>query len=285
MTRWIEPAPGVRVCQSRAYRMNSTLLLHRDSVVLVDPGVTPAEMDEIAGVAHAIAARDTVLVFTHGHWDHVLGHLWWPGVGCIAHAAFGEETKRFEHHIDRSTREYMLGVGEEWDHLFEHFTPDLAVSGERPVQVGPWSLVFRDAFGHSDSQMSVHLPDQRVLIAADMLSDIELPILNRPPAAYLATLRALQPLVAAGAIETLIPGHGSVTDATGARDRLERDLAYLVALDDGARAARAAGASLDDAQRTLAPLDFIGADAEFPMDEIHRRNVRHAFEAAVDDPA
>jgi len=51
--------------------------------------------------------------------------------------------------------------------------------------------VLRDAFGHSDSQLSVHLPHERILLAADMLSDIEIPLMGGPVAPYLETLRAL----------------------------------------------------------------------------------------------
>jgi hydroxyacylglutathione hydrolase len=278
---WTEIAPGLRVRQSRAYRMNSTLLLHPDGAALIDPGVLPSEMDEIAAAVRATDARHTMLVFTHAHWDHVLGRVWWPALGTIAHAEFAADLRRGEHRVDHAARDYVRGAGEPWDAVFEAFTPDLPVRGERPLQIGAWSLVFRDAFGHSDSQMSVHLPDQRVLIAADMLSDIELPILNRPPDVYRSTLRTLRPLMESGEIETLVPGHGSIATGAAAMARLRRDLGYLDALEGGVQESHARGEALEAARQRLAPLNFIAADAAFPMDKIHHENIRIAFEATT----
>jgi hydroxyacylglutathione hydrolase len=282
---WTDCAPGIRVRQSTAYRMNSTLLLHADSTVLIDPGVLPDEMDDIAAVAHAARPHDTILVFTHAHWDHVLGRIWWPASGCIAHAAFGAETVRFEHHIDRSTRAHMQQAGVEWDHLFEHFTPDLAVSGERPLQTGPWALVFRDAFGHCDSQLSVHLPEQRLLVAADMLSDIEIPILNRSFEAYRDTLEGLLPLVDRGEVETLVPGHGAIAAGRDAvRRRLEDDLAYVTALGAAVTPMRAEGRTLAEIEAHLAPRLHAHPGGAHEMDETHRRNIRLTYEAAGATP-
>ena len=86
---WTDLAPDLRVRQSRAYRMNSVLLLHRDHAVLVDPGVLPSEMDDIARAVDEAGSGRATLVFTHAHWDHVLGRTWWPATATIAHDAFG----------------------------------------------------------------------------------------------------------------------------------------------------------------------------------------------------
>lgn len=264
--------------QSVAYRMNSTLLASPERTILIDPGVLPSEMDDIAGVA---GGGPTTLIFTHAHWDHVLGRTWWPASGTIAHDAFAAESKREEHTIDHAARDAVREAGEEWDMVFEGFTPDLSVRGERAVRIEPWLLIFRDAFGHSDSQMTVHVPESRVLVAADMLSDVEIPMLDRPPDVYRATLRGLEPLFEAGEIETVIPGHGSVATGANARARLHRDLQYLEALEAGVREAHGRGDALEVVQRRLEPLDFIGRHAEFPMDEVHRENIRIAFEATA----
>src|SRR5206468_8973965 len=100
--------------------------------------------------------------------------------------------------------------GETWMRGFHAFHPSHAVSGLHYARRGPWHCVFRDAAGHSDSQLSLHVPDRKLLLAADMLSDVEIPMLDRPPATYRTTLETLLPLAEHGAIETIVPGHGSV---------------------------------------------------------------------------
>src|SRR5207247_1581462 len=117
--------------------------------------------------------------------------------------------------------------GEEWSAGLEPFVPHEPMSGMRFAELEPWRVVWRDAFGHCDSQLNLHLPESRALIAADMLSDIEIPWLNRPPAIYRATLDALVPLAEHDAIETLIPGHGAIArGADAVRARIRRDLEY-----------------------------------------------------------
>ena len=205
MPPWTDLDAGIRVRQSRAYAMNSTLLLDPEHAVLVDPGVLPSELDDIAGALRDAAPRGVTLVFTHPHWDHVLGRPWWPQAPLVAHRGLGDVLTRERATILAEAVKCALEHGEEWVPGFEPCTPQLAVSGECRLTLPPWSLVLRDAPGHCDSQITLHLPAQRLLCAGDMLSDLEIPWLDREPAAYLRTLHALLPLVEEGKIETLIP--------------------------------------------------------------------------------
>jgi glyoxylase-like metal-dependent hydrolase (beta-lactamase superfamily II) len=70
------------------------------------------------------------------------------------------------------------------------------------------------------------------LIAGDLLSDVELPLLEESsPADYAAGLDALRPFVERAQI--LIPGHGSPAAGTAVDDRWVADNRYLTALIDG----------------------------------------------------
>lgn len=277
MSAWSEVAPGVLVRQSQAYAMNSTVLLSPEHAVLVDPGVLPSEMDDIATAVQEAGPEHLTLVFTHAHWDHVLGHAWWPGAPSIAHARFAEALQRGEGDVHREAARICRKHGETWDAQFESFRPHLVAFGERDFQLGPWDLVMREAFGHADDQITVHLPAERVLIAADMLSDIELPILAGPCEVYRATLAALAPVVQSGAVETLIPGHGSITRGPAVRGRLNDDARYLEVLETRVREARAQGRTLDEAMRTIHPPLRAGHDAAYAH-EIHRHNIAQTWE-------
>jgi glyoxylase-like metal-dependent hydrolase (beta-lactamase superfamily II) len=142
--------------------------------------------------------------------------------------------------------------------------------------------VFRDAPGHSDSQLTLHLPDRKLLFAADMLSDVEIPMLDRPPDVYRATLEGLRPLADNGAIETLVPGHGAIARGAGAcLRRLREDLAYLDQLEHRTADCVRARRSLDDTIAELDAMDYRGkAGGPFPMRDVHHDNVRIAYRAA-----
>jgi hydroxyacylglutathione hydrolase len=279
---WTDLGGGVRVRRSVAYAMNSTVLLHPEHAVVIDPGVLPSELDDLARVVREAAPAQVTLVFTHAHWDHVLGRPWWPAARTVAHDRFAAELHRDLAHIRAEAAACAATHGETFADPFLPFSPDDAVSGLHFHPLRPWRPVFRDAFGHCASQLSVHLPEAGVLVAADMLSDIEVPMLDGPPEAYVRTLETLRPLIDGGAVTTLVPGHGAVArGAEAVRERLARDLDYLRALSDGARAARAEGLDEDATVARLDALEYVGKRAAYSMVEEHRNNARQAWKAAA----
>jgi glyoxylase-like metal-dependent hydrolase (beta-lactamase superfamily II) len=277
---WSELPGGVRVRQSRAFHMNSVLLLDRAHALIVDPGVLPSELDALAAATREARAAEVTLIFTHAHWDHVLGAPWWPGARRVAHDRFAAEVREKRAEIAREAEALAATRGEIWPAPFVAFAPDLAVSGLHFTRFGDWRVVFRDAPGHSDSQLTLHFPELALLLSADMLSDVEIPMLDRPPAIYRRTLEGLLPLAQGGAFEWLVPGHGSV--ARGADDvieRLLRDLAYLERLERGARECRARGLDAAGAAAALPPWEDVERHPGYPMGDVHRENVEIAFRA------
>ncbi len=285
MSPWTDLGDGVFVRQSRVFWMNSVLLLDRAHAVLVDPGVLPSELDDLAAAVSAAGARAVSIVFTHAHWDHVLGRPWWPAADTVGHAGLGAGLRRDAGAILREATEHAARLAEAWDRGFEPFETDLAVEAERALALGPWRLTLRAAPGHCDSAVTVHLPERSLLFAGDLVSDLEIPWLDREPAAYRATLDGLLRLAEAGGIGTLVPGHGAIADAAGALARIRRDLAYLDTLESGVAEARRAGLTLGQAQERLAALDHVGKGAAYPMDGVHRENVRFAWAAGGPGPA
>jgi hypothetical protein len=128
-----------------------------------------------------------------------------------------------------------------------------------------------------------HLADHQLLIAADMLSDIEPPILDGPPGPYRDTLTALQVLADNGAIETLIPGHGGIARGREAvRARFRTDLGYLDALEEGVKEAARRGLTLAEIQESLAMMDYTARDsAPDWVGPFHNENIRFTFEAVA----
>jgi glyoxylase-like metal-dependent hydrolase (beta-lactamase superfamily II) len=281
--RWTDLGEGTRVRQSEAFAMNSVLLLDPEHAVVVDPGVLPSELDDLARVVSEAAPAAVTLFFTHAHWDHVLGRPWWPGATSLAHDRFAEELRADRVAILREAESLATKHGERWERGFAPFKPDIAVSGLRFMRLDPWRLVLRDAPGHSRSQLTCHVADLGLLIAADMLSDIEPPILDGPCAPYRETLEALLVLAEHDAVETLIPGHGSVAEGREAvLARFRTDLDYLAALERGVREAVGRGETLAAAQETLSAMDYTGRrSATYPTDTFHRENIRFAYQDVV----
>jgi len=275
---WTDLGSGIRVRQSAAFQMNSVLLLDREHAIVVDPGILPDELDDLAHAVASASPAAVTLVFTHAHWDHVIGRPWWPKARTLGHDRFAAAVKRDAARTLDEIQKLAAKHGTTWERGFTPFRPDVEVSGLHFMKLGPWRLVARDAFGHADHQLSFHLPEDRTLIAADMLSDVEPPILNGPLAPYLDTLRMLRPLVAGGAITTLIPGHGSIARTReDVSARLEGDHEYLERLQAEVSRARAAGLSLAAAQEKLGGMPFPSPPADGSGHELHRENIEFAY--------
>jgi glyoxylase-like metal-dependent hydrolase (beta-lactamase superfamily II) len=280
---WTDLGDGIRVRHSAAFQMTSTVLLDRDHAVVVDPGVLPSELDDIARVVGKANSAEVTLILTHPHWDHVVGRAWFPDAHTIAHDGFTAVVRRDAAHIDQEAAGCAASHGEPWTRKFTAFRPDEPVSGIRFLKLGPWKLVLRDAPGHSQEQLTVHLPEPRVLLAADMLSDVEIPGLCGPPALYRATLEPLLPLAEHGAIETLVPGHGTIARGSEAvQARFHHDLDYLRALADGIRSALADGQGREAAIERVMAIEYTGKNGQpWPMAEVHRENAGHAWNEAT----
>jgi len=278
---WTDVATGVRVRQSRAFMMNSAVLADREHTIVIDPGVLPSELDDIAASVTTLAPQRVTVFVTHGHWDHVLGPAWFPNAEILAHDRVAAEVKAEQARVLAEATKTATEHGESWTRGFTPFRTGYAVSGLHYTRRGPWHLVFRDAPGHSDSQLTLHVPDRKLLFAADMLSDVEIPMLDRPPDVYRGTLEGLRPLADNGAIETLVPGHGSIARGAGAcLRRLREDLAYLDQLEQRTADCVRARRSLDDTLAELDGMEYRGKhDGPFPMRDVHRENVRIGWTA------
>jgi hypothetical protein len=79
------------------------------------------------------------------------------------------------------------------------------------------------------------IEERGVLVAADMLSDVLIPLLDLNDTAdpiedHLAALRLLEGV--AGDVDVVVPGHGSICGADQVHARIDQDRAYLHALRD-----------------------------------------------------
>jgi hydroxyacylglutathione hydrolase len=88
--------------------------------------------------------------------------------------------------------------------------------------------------GHAPGHGALFLPGTGTLIAGDMCSDIEIPLLDLDGDDPLGDYRAgLARLAAPDGVRQVVPGHGRVGDAAEFRRRVAADQAYLDALERG----------------------------------------------------
>ena len=224
----IEVARDVFVLTSSKYDTTSTIVRRDTGALLIDPAWTTDELDDIATWLSEQHCTVTAGFATHAHHDHMLWHPQFGDAPRWASAKSAEMALEWRGELDQQLDEYPL----EWPNPLDGIR---ALDGSAiPSPFGPAGdedieLVVHD--GHAPGHTAVLLAERGVLLAGDMLSDIELPLPFSPDdlPAYLNALDLLAPVVRRSTV--LVPGHGHPTENPLAR--LDADRHYLAAVIAG----------------------------------------------------
>ena len=213
---WNQIAPDVLVATSRLDSATTTAIVSGSDVVLIDPNWAPDELDALARTLADAGLTVVAGISTHAHHDHV---LWHPGFGDAPRYA---STRTVElAHTMRS--ELIDALGSDFPTQLAALVGLLTPLPDGPIWAGP-TLEFLIHDAHAPGHTAIWLPEQRVLIAGDMLSDRELPLLDEGGVpAYASGLLGLRP--PAEHARLVVPGHGR--PGTNGAERWAADYTYL----------------------------------------------------------
>jgi glyoxylase-like metal-dependent hydrolase (beta-lactamase superfamily II) len=225
MGRLTEITPGVLVATSEFAVTTSTVVVGAGGgCLLVDPAVTVADLAALADELASLGLRPAAAWSTHPHWDHI---LWSAGLGDAPRYAVPAAVP-----VLKARRDHLVEqLGQSAPgHDLELFGKLQALDGPVIPWDGPEArLIVHD--GHAPGHGAVFLPDSGVLVAGDMCSDIEIPLLDTDEADPLGDYRTgVERLASVPGVRQVVPGHGHVGDAAELRRRLGLDTAYLDAV-------------------------------------------------------
>ena len=192
---------------NRGYMINTTVIVGDTGVILVDSGGTDEVGRHIATAVRRITDKPvTHVVNTHHHGDHYLGNGAFDGATFIS---------------SELCRKMVLETGGEWLAIMER---DIGrkLPGTRPLAAGVTyptgartetrvhgvRLVFWVPPGsHTIGDLLVHLPDDKVLVAGDVLVSGVVPTLQDGFLKnWIRTLDEMQTLD----VKHFVPGHGDL---------------------------------------------------------------------------
>jgi glyoxylase-like metal-dependent hydrolase (beta-lactamase superfamily II) len=250
----VEVADGVHVATSPVYATTTTVITGPDGrCLVVDPAVTAVEVGSLAATLHDRGWRPVAVWSTHPHWDHLLDT---PALRTVPRwgAAAPRDARWRDRAAEQRDADPVLAA-----HLAAH-------PGDRPAPVctvpprpfptlaaathaawtdpdgwerldwgGPEIRVLRhDA--HCAGHTALIVVDAGVLVAGDMLSDAEVPLLDDsvpdPVGSYREPLERLGAGVRRYGADLVVPGHGTVGGPGSALRRIADDLRYLAGLTD-----------------------------------------------------
>ena len=214
----------IDILTSGIWQTTSTILSQDGACIVVDPAYFPRELDAIVARVGELG-RAAAMVFTHGHWDHVMGHAALPEAPVYVSRVLAESIARgdaraakyLEDARDFDGRWYVpRASGYHWPAalhgLGEGSPTELAGLALRPLELP----------GHSPDGLGLIVED--VLLVGDYLSPCEIPFID-DARAYRATLSRLLELLPG--VRHVIPGHGPRLTAIEAAAIARGDVEYL----------------------------------------------------------
>ena len=262
----------VEIFTSGIWQTTSTLVERDGRCLVVDPAYFPAELAAIARRVTELGSAAAV-VFTHGHWDHVMGHVAFPRVPVMVSAVLADlvssgdprAARYLEDAREFDSRWYVpRPEGHRWP---ERLHP---LAGDERATVAGTPIHALHLPGHSPDGLGLLIDDGQLLLVGDYLSPCEIPFVD-DAAAYHATLRHLLDLIEHG-VRRVIPGHGRELTSTDAAAIARADLAYLDQLIDAGSRGDASTAAAITLPRAA---DVVG------MRDHHRDNCARVGLAAI----
>jgi hydroxyacylglutathione hydrolase len=264
--RAVSLTPTATWWPSTLYQTTTLELSRAGERLLVDPGISPWEIDEV--VSSGTEPVTQVLV-THADWDHVMALGMLPEAHVTGSAPAAERIRSGVAKADiekESVEAYVPYRAIDALHCEQEVEPPADVT------LGPWSAVCRAGRGHTDDGLITWFPDERLLVVGDYLSELEIPFAYSSVRDYQATLHTLIGVIERERPEFVVVGHGRPHSAERALAIADEDLDYI----DAVLAFADAGCPADQAQRIAVPFRRGG-----PYDRVaHGANVKLACEAA-----
>jgi glyoxylase-like metal-dependent hydrolase (beta-lactamase superfamily II) len=229
---------GVWVHTSEFLQSNAVVVQGNSGVLLIDPGITSSELNEIASDIQDLGQTVVAGYSTHPHWDHLLWHEQFGDAARYGTVRNEADIKAFMSNPDWKTNVQPMLPADMADQIPMDDLFGKICSLPGGTTHIPWDgpkVRIMEHQGHAAGSAALLVEESGILVAGDMLSDVLIPFLELdaadPTADYLAALDMFESLV--DEVEVFVPGHGSVGDANEMRTRIAQDRVYVQALQDG----------------------------------------------------
>ena len=205
----------------------ATVIVTPDGAVVIDTLPFPQETRQVRDFAEKRCPQGIRYVInTHHHADHIYGSYLFPEAELIAH---------------RNCRDLLLKVGKESLEQAKAQTPALAsvelvipqlvFETDLLIRLGEKTLHLMHAPGHTADSIIVHLREDKVLVASDIVTPVPL-IARGDPEAMRQSLKQIRGLN----LENIVQGHGGVLLRGEIEETIDGNIAYLKCIEEKARA-------------------------------------------------
>ncbi len=253
-------------------RPNAGFIVTREGVIVIDALASPRQGEALLRTIRGVTRQPVRwLVLTHHHPDHHFGAVVFRRAGAKIVAHPDTRVLASEGGQEALVADWVRVVGLDAMRGFELAdAPDRPVTGTDTLRLGGRTIVVAAAGGgHSAGDLTVWLPEERVLFAGDLLIEDGITMVVDGSAAALGrALTRIDSLVP----RVVVPGHGEIPADPAVL--VGRTRTYISGLAGDMRAAVERGVPMRRALSSLPPPD---EDRPVSINSRRRRNAARVY--------
>lgn len=213
---------GVYVFTSGLYaEVTATVIFTDEGAILVDTLPFPQETRQIREFAVQRRTKIGYVVNTHSHADHIYGTYLFPEAVVIAHY---QCRRLMERHAEAALQQAKEQTPALADVQIRY--PELLFNEGMTLRFGGKTVELRYAPGHSKDVITVHVVEDRLLVASDAVMPVPY-VVGGDLDDMVHSLQTMKGL----SLENLVQGHGEVLLRGEIEETLDAGIHYLRTVD------------------------------------------------------
>ncbi len=213
---------GIYVFTSGLYAdVTATVIFTDEGAILVDTLPFPQETRHIREFVAQRRSKVSYVVNTHSHADHIYGTYLFPESVVIAHY---QCRRLMERHAEAALAQAKEQTPALADVQIRY--PELLFNDGMTLRFGGKTIELRYAPGHSKDVITVHVVEDRLLVASDAVMPVPY-VVGGDLDDMINSLQTLKSL----SLENLVQGHGEVLLRGEIEETLDAGIHYLKTVD------------------------------------------------------
>jgi glyoxylase-like metal-dependent hydrolase (beta-lactamase superfamily II) len=201
--------------------VTATIIMTDEGAILVDTLPFPQETRQIRDFVAQRRTKVSYVVNTHSHVDHIYGTFLFPEAVVIAHY---QCRRLMERHAEAALQQAKEQTPALKDVVIRY--PELLFNDGMTLRFGGKTVELRHAPGHSKDVITVHVVEDRLLVASDAVMPVPY-VVGGDLEDMVRSLEMLRTL----SLENLVQGHGEVLLRGEIDETLEAGIHYLRTVD------------------------------------------------------
>ena len=183
---------------------NSSLVVTGEGVVVIDTPMVPAEAKKWAEEAEKHGPVRYV-INCEPHGDHISGNCYFGGTG-IAHEGTRRAILKSSVEDMKNMLKMMAPDSPPLEEDFYYRPPEITLTDKLTLYMGKHTLQLVHMPGHTPYQVTVYVPEEKVVFTSDNVNLGTLVFRDSLPDVWLESLKKYEELD----VDMVVPGHGKV---------------------------------------------------------------------------